>query len=155
MRIIGVIPSRYGSTRLPGKPLKDICGKSMVQRVYEAVQEASLVDEVIVATDDESILEEVGRADVVLSDMAPNLTGNYGMDQARSVWLAQTALSVAGQVLTQGGNMVCKVFMGEEYPNFLNEVRHEFRMVKAFSPKASRKHSSETYVIAKNFTGSQ
>jgi len=61
MRIIGVIPSRYGSTRLPGKPLKDICGKSMVQRVYEAVQEASLVDEVIVATDDNSILEEVGR----------------------------------------------------------------------------------------------
>ena len=61
MKTIGVIPSRYGSTRLPGKPLKDICGKSLVQRVYEAVQGASLIDEVIVATDDERIMGEVAR----------------------------------------------------------------------------------------------
>lgn len=61
MRTIGVIPSRYGSTRLPGKPLKDICGKSMVQRVYEAVQGASLIDDVVVATDDRRIMEEVSR----------------------------------------------------------------------------------------------
>jgi 23S rRNA (uridine2552-2'-O)-methyltransferase len=101
------------------------------------------------------ILKIVDKADAVLSDIAPNLTGNYGMDQARSVWLAQNALKVAEQVLTSGGDMVCKVFMGEEYPDFLNEVRQQFRMVRAFSPKASRKHSSETYVIAKNFTGCQ
>jgi len=99
------------------------------------------------------ILREAGSADAVISDMAPKLTGNYVMDQACSVWLAQNALQIAEQVLTIGGNMVCKVFMGEDYPEFLTEVEQRFRMVKPFSPKASRKHSSETYVIAKNFTG--
>lgn len=55
MSIIAVIPSRYASTRLPGKPLVDICGKPMVQRVYERVRRVSLFDEVLVATDDERI----------------------------------------------------------------------------------------------------
>jgi len=61
MKVIGVIPSRYSSTRLPGKPLKDICGKSMVQRVYERAKQSKLLDEVIVATDDKRIVEEVER----------------------------------------------------------------------------------------------
>ena len=55
MSIIAVIPSRYASTRLPGKPLVDICGKPMVQHVYERVRQVSLFDEVLVATDDERI----------------------------------------------------------------------------------------------------
>ncbi|HAJ33399.1 MAG TPA: 3-deoxy-manno-octulosonate cytidylyltransferase [Candidatus Atribacteria bacterium] len=61
MKVVGVIPSRYSSTRLPGKPLKDICGKSMVQRVYERAKQSKLLDEVIVATDDKRIAEEVER----------------------------------------------------------------------------------------------
>ncbi len=61
MKVVGVIPSRYSSTRLPGKPLKDICGKSMVQRVYERAKQSKLLDEVIVATDDRRIVEEVNR----------------------------------------------------------------------------------------------
>ena len=61
MKVVGVIPSRYSSTRLPGKPLKDICGKSMVQRVYERAKQSKLLDEVIVATDDKRIIEEVDR----------------------------------------------------------------------------------------------
>ena len=59
MSIIAVIPSRYASTRLPGKPLVDICGKPMVQRVYERVRQVELFDEVLVATDDERIMEAV------------------------------------------------------------------------------------------------
>ena len=59
MSIIAVIPSRYASTRLPGKPLVDICGKPMVQHVYERVRRVSLFDEVLVATDDERILNAV------------------------------------------------------------------------------------------------
>ena len=55
MRIIGIIPSRYASTRLPGKPLADIGGKSMIQRVYEQAKKANLED-VIIATDDKSCL---------------------------------------------------------------------------------------------------
>lgn len=59
MRAIAVIPARYASTRLPGKPLLDICGKPMIQRVYEAVQKAALIDEVLVATDDSRIAAAV------------------------------------------------------------------------------------------------
>ena len=59
MSIIAVIPSRYASTRLPGKPLADICGKPMIQRVYERVRQVSLFNEVLVATDDERIMDVV------------------------------------------------------------------------------------------------
>lgn len=59
MKILGIIPARYGSTRLEGKPLKDICGKPMIQWVYKAVQKASLLDAVIVATDDQRIVQAV------------------------------------------------------------------------------------------------
>ncbi|MFQ5466076.1 MAG: 3-deoxy-manno-octulosonate cytidylyltransferase [Thermodesulfobacteriota bacterium] len=59
MKVAAFIPARYGSTRLEGKPLADICGKPMVQRVYERASESALVDRVIVATDDERVLEAV------------------------------------------------------------------------------------------------
>lgn len=59
MKIVGIIPSRYASTRLPGKPLVDICGKTMVQRVYEQASRSSLLTDVIVATDDERIERSV------------------------------------------------------------------------------------------------
>ncbi|NLC68157.1 MAG: 3-deoxy-manno-octulosonate cytidylyltransferase [Clostridiaceae bacterium] len=58
-KVIGVIPARYGSTRLEGKPLKDICGKPMIQHVYERASEAKTIEKVIVATDDLRILEAV------------------------------------------------------------------------------------------------
>ena len=59
MKIIGIIPSRYGSSRFPGKPLADILGKSMIQRVYEQCKKASSLSKVIVATDDEQIFNHV------------------------------------------------------------------------------------------------
>lgn len=74
MRTLAVIPARYASTRLPGKPLLDICGKPMIQHVYEAVSRASLVDDVLVATDDERIARAVtefgGRAVITSPDCA-------------------------------------------------------------------------------------
>lgn len=74
MRILAVIPARYASTRLPGKPLLDICGKPMIQHVCEAVGRASLVDDVLVATDDERIARAVtnfgGRAVMTSPDCA-------------------------------------------------------------------------------------
>jgi len=59
MKVVAIIPARYGSTRFPGKPLVDILGKSMTQRVYEGVSQSRLIEEVIVATDDERILNNV------------------------------------------------------------------------------------------------
>ncbi len=61
MKVIGIIPARFGSTRLPGKPLKDLCGKSVLQRVYENALLAKSLDDVIVACDDERIFNEVSR----------------------------------------------------------------------------------------------
>jgi len=59
MKIIGIIPARFASTRLPGKPLKDIVGKPMIQHVYERVSKAKLLNEIIVATDNEQIIHAV------------------------------------------------------------------------------------------------
>lgn len=61
MKILGIIPARYGSSRFPGKPLIDLKGKSMIQRVYEGAKKSTLLSEVIVATDDQRIVEEVKR----------------------------------------------------------------------------------------------
>lgn len=61
MKIIGIIPARYGSTRLPGKPLQDICGKPMIQYTYLAAERAKLLTQVIVATDDRRIVDAVER----------------------------------------------------------------------------------------------
>lgn len=61
MKVVAVIPARYGSTRFEGKPLVDILGKPMIQRVYEGVCESKLIEKVIVATDDQRIMEEVQR----------------------------------------------------------------------------------------------
>jgi 3-deoxy-D-manno-octulosonate cytidylyltransferase len=70
--VLGVIPARYGSTRLPGKPLIDLCGKPMVQHVYERAMQATTLDEVIVATDDDRIVESIesvgGKAMLTSSD---------------------------------------------------------------------------------------
>ena len=109
-------------------------------------------------TEDET-LEQIKRredeADVVISDMSPELTGNYTMDQARSVWLSYNAFKVARELLRPNGSFVCKVFMGEDYEEFREEVRDVFNLVKPFTPKASRKSSSEIYLVAKQFTGSR
>lgn len=61
MKILGIIPARYGSSRFPGKPLIDLKGNSMIQRVYEGAKKSTLLSEVIVATDDQRIVEEVER----------------------------------------------------------------------------------------------
>lgn len=91
------------------------------------------------------------KADVVLSDMAPDISGNYSVDQARSAWLCESALGVTDQVLRSGGDFVCKIFEGEDMKDFLQKIRQRFEVVKIFSPEASRKSSSEVYIIAKSF----
>jgi 23S rRNA (uridine2552-2'-O)-methyltransferase len=91
------------------------------------------------------------RADVVLSDMSPDISGNYSVDQARSAWLCDTALRIASQILRPGGHFLCKIFEGEDTRSFLEKVKIQFMIVKTFSPEASRKSSSEVYIVAKSF----
>jgi 23S rRNA (uridine2552-2'-O)-methyltransferase len=89
--------------------------------------------------------------DLVLSDISPDISGCYSVDQARSAWLCECALHLADQILKPGGNFVCKIFEGEDTKNFIDRVKHRFMIVKTFSPRASRKSSSEVYIIAKSF----
>lgn len=93
------------------------------------------------------------KADVILSDMSPDISGNYTMDQARSVWLCQQAFTVAQHLLKTGGHFVCKLFEGEDKNDILTPLQQSFYIVKQFSPKASRKSSSEVYLIAKGYKG--
>ena len=91
------------------------------------------------------------KADVVLSDMSPDISGNYSIDHARSMYLCQQALKTAGLILKQNGNFLCKVFSGEELHDFIDTLKENFSSVKIYSPPASRKSSSEVYVISKSF----
>lgn len=92
-----------------------------------------------------------GNADVVLSDMSPNISGSYSMDHARSVGLVEIALEIARKVLTPGGTFVAKVFQGDLLDQLRKEVAASFREVKLHSPKASRASSSEIYIVARGF----
>jgi 23S rRNA (uridine2552-2'-O)-methyltransferase len=90
------------------------------------------------------------HADTVLSDMSPDISGCYSVDQARSAWLCTSALNVADQLLRPGGNFICKIFEGQDTKAFIDTVKQKFTIVKTFSPEASRKSSSEVYIIAKS-----
>ncbi|MFO7677629.1 MAG: RlmE family RNA methyltransferase [Thermoplasmatota archaeon] len=93
------------------------------------------------------------KADVVLSDMSPDISGNYSIDHARSIWLCRNALDTALEFLKPGGHFVCKIFEGEETKIYIDSVKNHFSNVKKFSPSASRKSSSEIYMIAKSLKG--
>lgn len=90
-----------------------------------------------------------GKADVILSDMAPDVTGDWDLDQYRQIYLARVTLVIADSLLKEDGWVVVKTFQGAEHERFLREVRDMFRMVKIVKPKASRKKSAEIYVVAR------
>ena len=88
-----------------------------------------------------------GKADLVLSDMAPNVSGIWDLDDLRQIHLARTALLIADKLLKQDGWMVIKVFQGKEYDGFLSDVKAMFERVEVEKPLASRKSSSEVYFV--------
>lgn len=92
-----------------------------------------------------------GDADLVLSDMAPNTTGHAATDHLRIMALAELAVDLATQISTQGGAFVCKVFQGGSERVMLDMLKRSFAQVRHAKPKASRKDSSELYVVAKGF----
>lgn len=94
-----------------------------------------------------------GRADTVLSDMSPDISGAYSADHARSIHLALQALTFATEVLRYDGDFLVKVFEGDLFPDYLQAVEQHFGWVKATHPPASRARSSEIYVVAKRFNG--
>ncbi len=99
------------------------------------------------------VLAAVGedRADLVMSDMAPNISGNKSVDQPRSMYLAELALDMAKQVLRPGGSFICKLFQGEGFDAFVVDARRAFERVRVIKPKASRAGSREVYLVARNY----
>jgi 23S rRNA (uridine2552-2'-O)-methyltransferase len=96
--------------------------------------------------------EGEGVVDAVISDMAPNMTGEYELDHARSVHLARTAYETAENYLKPGGDFVVKVFEGRDLDDFREELEESFQYVRTVAPPASRDSSSEVYLIGKGHT---
>jgi 23S rRNA (uridine2552-2'-O)-methyltransferase len=101
------------------------------------------------------ILEHLGtrKADVVMSDMAPNFSGVKAVDLPSAMYLNELAVDMANQVLKTGGNFVCKVFHGEGFEELVRDLRTQYDKVKIRKPKASRPRSKEVYVVALGFKG--
>jgi len=92
--------------------------------------------------------------DLVVSDMAPNMSGMSAVDQPRSMYLVELAVELARQVLAPGGSFVAKVFQGEGFDGLMRDVRGSFDRVLTRKPAASRPRSREVYLVARGFRSS-
>ena len=91
------------------------------------------------------------KFDVVLSDLAPRISGNIEQDQYKSLELSKIAFNIARKVLNRNGNFVCKTFQSQEFNEFLKDIKNYFNFVKATKPEASKKSSKEMYIVAKGY----
>ncbi len=103
----------------------------------------------------ESIMEIIGDqpVDLVISDMAPSMSGMAAVDQPQSMYLVELALAMARQVLKPGGVFVAKVFQGEGFELLLRDMRTTFKSVQSRKPAASRARSREVYQLGQGFKG--
>jgi len=101
----------------------------------------------------DALLTRVGDAkvDVVLSDMAPNMSGTGGVDQPRAMYLVELALDMCHQVLAPNGCFAVKVFQGEGFEEYMKSVREAFKTVKTRKPDSSRARSREVYLVATGY----
>ncbi len=123
---------------LPMQPIDNtlfIKGDFTEQSVYEQCLQAT----------------ESTRADLVISDMAPNLSGIRATDQARSLYLAELSFDLAKTVLKRGGDMLVKVFEGEGTDSYRHNLNEHFGEIVVRKPKASRDDSREFYILARTF----
>lgn len=106
---------------------------------------------------EEAVLDQLNVAlegvpvNLVMSDMAPNMSGNKGVDQPRAIYLGELALETAKTVLIKDGSFLVKLFHGEGFEEFHNDVQRCFTKVVIRKPKASRPRSNEVYILAKGF----
>lgn len=120
-------------------PVEALAGVTFIQGDF---QEQAVLDRLLAELDDEGV-------DLVLSDMAPNMSGTRAVDQPRAMYLAELALETARGILKPGGCFVAKLFMGAGYDEFQREARRSFSQVATRKPKASRDRSREVYLVAK------
>ncbi len=101
----------------------------------------------------DAILAALGgeRADLVMSDMAPNLSGNKAVDQPRSMYLVELAVELCRDALKPGGDLVAKLFQGAGADALIADLRRQFGKVRVMKPAASRPGSREVYLVARNY----
>jgi len=125
-------------------PVEPLPGVTFIQGDF---QEQAVLDELLAAL--------AGRAvDLVLSDMAPNMSGTRAVDQPRAMYLAELALDTAAKILKPGGTFVVKLCMGAGFDEYQREARRYFAQLVTRKPKASRDRSREVYLVAKTRRGS-
>ena len=122
------------------KPVTPVAGATILQGSIENPNVLSKVAEILGC-----------NADVILSDMAPNVSGVWDIDHARQISLSTIALGFARQVLRVGGSSVFKIFEGEMLKEFKSELRKSFGKVLLSKPSASRQESSELYIVCMDF----
>ena len=122
-------------------PLKPISGVTLIQADFDSPEGQQQLAEAL-----------QGRAvDLVVSDMAPEMSGNKLVDQMRMIGLNEMTLHFARQYLCNGGDILMKTFMGEGYDAFRRDLGSSFRKIKNIKPAASRKSSSEFFLLGKSF----
>ena len=124
-------------------PMDGIAGVEFIQ--------GDFTEEVVL----QQVLDTVGEGgiDLVISDMAPNISGMKEIDQPRSMYLAELALDLARSILDPGAYFVVKVFQGAGFPEFQRDMQSSFASVKTRKPKASRARSAEVYLLGSEFRG--
>ena len=122
------------------KPVTPVAGATILQGSIENPNMLSKIAEILGC-----------NADVILSDMAPNVSGVWDIDHARQISLSTIALGFARQVLRVGGSSVFKIFEGEMLKEFKSELRKSFGKVLLSKPSASRQESSELYIVCLDF----
>ncbi len=124
-------------------PVEAIPGVHIIEGDF---QEEAVLQQLLAALDGRPV-------DLVLSDMAPNMSGTRIVDQPRAMYLAELALDMARQVLRPGGAFVVKLFMGAGFDEYQKEARKSFAGLANRKPKASRDRSREVYLVGKGFKG--
>ena len=120
-------------------PVEPFAGVTFIQGDF---QEEEVYSSLIDALDG-------GDVDLVMSDMAPNMTGNKGVDIPRAMYLVELSVDLASQVLKKEGDLLMKVFQGEGYDHLLQGLKKQYKRVITRKPKASRPRSKEIYVLAR------
>lgn len=124
-------------------PMDPIAGATFVQGDFT---EDQVLEEILTAIGSDQV-------DLVISDMAPNMSGAQSVDQPKAMYLVELALDLARQVLRKNGVFLAKVFQGEGFEPYLKDLRSSFTKVITRKPDASRARSREVYLLAKGFKG--
>lgn len=122
-------------------PMEPIAGVDFVEGDFT---EMEVYDQIL------NVLGE-DKVDLVISDMAPNMSGVSAVDQPKAMYLVELAVDMADQILKPGGALVAKVFHGDGFDELLKATRSKFKKVQIRKPDASRARSKEQYLVAKDF----